>query len=147
MRVDVNTGLMAGVKQVLSPFFDERPSGVMPHLIVLHGISLPPGDFGGPWIARFFANLPARSIRVLERAALRVSAHLLRQRGGSSVYLVNERHTHADPPGRARRYNDCRRHQYEGTDDLLPIAQYHTLFCLPMLLGACPQIARAGGAT
>ena len=51
---------MVGVKQVLSPYFDERPAGVVPDLIVLHGISLPPGEFGGPWIARLFTgNLPA----------------------------------------------------------------------------------------
>jgi AmpD protein len=62
MRVDVSTGLMVGVKQVLSPFFDERPAGVVPDLLVLHGISLPPGDFGGPWIARLFTgNLPAEA--------------------------------------------------------------------------------------
>src|SRR5690349_18060183 len=42
MRVEVATGLMIGIKQVLSPFFDERPDGVAPDLIVLHGISLPP---------------------------------------------------------------------------------------------------------
>ena len=59
MRVDAKTGLLAGVDQVLSPFFDERPAGVQPDLIVLHGISLPPGEFGGPWVARLFTgNLP-----------------------------------------------------------------------------------------
>ena len=72
MRVDVSTGLMVGVKQVLSPFFDERPAGVVPDLIVLHGISLPPGEFGGPWIARLFTgNLPADAHpEFRERAAL-----------------------------------------------------------------------------
>src|SRR5205085_5234473 len=59
MRVDVSTGLIVGVKQVLSPFFDARPEGVAPDLIVLHRISLPPGEFGGPWITRLFTgNLP-----------------------------------------------------------------------------------------
>ena len=84
MRVDVSTGLMVGVKQVLSPYFDERPSGVVPDLIVLHGISLPPGEFGGPWIARLFTgNLPRGRASVFrERAALRVSAHLLIRRDG-----------------------------------------------------------------
>ena len=79
MRVDVNTGLMAGVKQVLSPFFDERPAGVVPDLIVLHGISLPPGEFGGPWIARLFTgNLPADVHPYFAGiAASRVSAELI----------------------------------------------------------------------
>ena len=59
MRVDVSTGLLVGVKQVLSPNFNARPAGVAPDLIVLHGISLPPGEFGGPWIERLFTgNLP-----------------------------------------------------------------------------------------
>ena len=51
-----STGLLVGVKQVLSPHFDARPAGVVPDLIVLHGISLPPGEFGGPWIARLFTG-------------------------------------------------------------------------------------------
>ena len=58
--IDVTSGLMPGVRQVLSPHFDQRPPGVLPELIVVHGISLPPGEFGGPWIDRLFAgNLPA----------------------------------------------------------------------------------------
>ena len=79
MRVDVSTGLLVGVKQVLSPYFDARPSGVVPDLIVVHGISLPPGDFGGPWIARLFTgNLPADAHpEFRERAGMRVSAHVL----------------------------------------------------------------------
>ena len=86
MRVDASTGLMVGVKQVLSPFFDERPSDVVPDLVVLHGISLPPGEFGGPWIARLFTgNLPADAHpEFRERAALRVSAHLLTAATASS---------------------------------------------------------------
>ena len=82
MRVETSTGLLVGVKQVLSPFFDARPAGVAPDLIVLHGISLPPGEFGGPWIARLFTgNLPAAAHpEFVERAGLRVSAHLLIRR-------------------------------------------------------------------
>ena len=99
MRVDVSTGLMVGVKQVLSPFFDERPAGVVPDLIVLHGISLPPGEFGGPWIARLFTgNLPADAHpEFRERAALRVSAHLLLRRDGAVEQFVsfNDRAWHA----------------------------------------------------
>ena len=44
MQIDRATGLLAGVKQVLSPHFDARPAGIIPHLIVVHGISLPPGS-------------------------------------------------------------------------------------------------------
>ena len=99
MRVDVSTGLMVGVKQVLSPFFDERPAGVVPDLLVLHGISLPPGEFGGPWIARLFTgSLPAEAHpEFRERAALRVSTHLLIRRDGAVEQFVsfNDRAWHA----------------------------------------------------
>src|SRR3954468_3456498 len=99
MRVDVKTGLLAGIKQVLSPFYDARPPGVSADLIVLHGISLPPGEFGGPWIARLFTgNLPADAHpEFAERAGLRVSAHLLVGRDGGVVQFVslNDRAWHA----------------------------------------------------
>ena len=99
MRVDLPTGLLLGVKQVLSPYFDARPSGVVPDLIVLHGISLPPGEFGGPWISRLFTgNLPAEAhVEFRERADLRVSAHLLVRRDGRVVQYVpfNQRAWHA----------------------------------------------------
>src|SRR5947207_3167222 len=99
MRVDVKTGLLAGIKQVLSPFYDARPAGVLPDLIVLHGISLPPGEFGGPWIARLFTgNLPPEAHpEFREPAALRVSTHLLIRRDGELVQFVplRERAWHA----------------------------------------------------
>ena len=55
-KVDPATGLLIGVRQVLSPHFDTRPSGVVPDLIVVHGVSLPPGEFGGPWIDQMFTG-------------------------------------------------------------------------------------------
>src|SRR2546430_17203758 len=54
VRIDAATGLLAGARQVLSPNFDARPAGTKPELLVVHGISLPPGEFGGPWIDRLF---------------------------------------------------------------------------------------------
>lgn len=90
LRIDASTGLLTGVRQVLSPHCDERPAGVTPELLVVHGISLPPGEFGGPWIDRLFTGtLPAEahpSFR--ERAALRVSAHALIRRDGEVVQYV-----------------------------------------------------------
>jgi AmpD protein len=149
MRIDVTTGLMVGVKQVLSPFFDARPPGVVPDLIVLHGISLPPGEFGGPWIARLFTgNLPASahpSFR--ERAALRVSAHLLVRRDGEVVQFVsfNERAWHAGKSSWQGR-DACNDYsigiECEGADEIpYETAQYTTLHSLlPMLLVAYPDI-------
>jgi len=151
MRVDVNTGLLVGVKQVLSPFFDERPAGVVPDLLVLHGISLPPGEFGGPWIARLFTgNLPADAHEEFhERASLRVSAHLLVRRDGEVVQFVsfNDRAWHAGRSAWQGR-EACNDYsigiECEGTDDIpYEAAQYSRLReLLPMLLEAYPQITR-----
>src|SRR5690606_13667467 len=54
--VDPASGLLRGVRQVPSPNCDDRPPGVVPDLIVVHAISLPPGQFGGPWIDALFTN-------------------------------------------------------------------------------------------
>ena len=87
-RVDRARGVIFGARQVSSPNHDARPAGVAPSLIVIHGISLPPGRFGGPWIERLFTNsLPAdRHPYFKSIAGLRVSAHLVIRRGG--VYLI-----------------------------------------------------------
>jgi len=150
MRVDVSTGLLIGVKQVLSPFYDARPSGLVPDLIVLHGISLPPGEFGGPWVARLFTgNLPAdahESFR--ERAALRVSAHVLIRRDGEPVQFVafRDRAWHAGKSAWQGR-DACNDYsigiELEGTDDVpYEDAQYVALKkLLPVLMSAYPAIS------
>jgi len=48
--------MLREARPVPSPNFDSRPAGVAADLIVVHGISLPPGEFGGPWIDRLFTN-------------------------------------------------------------------------------------------
>ena len=90
LAIDVATGLLAGVRQVLSPHFDQRPPGVLPELIVVHGISLPPGEFGGPWIDRLFTgNLPAAAHPSFAAiAGLRVSAHAVIRRDGAITQYV-----------------------------------------------------------
>ena len=90
LHIEPATGLLAGVRQVLSSHFDDRPKDAAPELIVVHCISLPAGEFGGPWIDRLFAgNLPPDahpSFR--ETAALRVSAHAVIRRDGSITQYV-----------------------------------------------------------
>jgi AmpD protein len=145
MRVDVKTGLLVGVKQVLSPFFDERPAGVAPDLIVLHGISLPPGEFGGPWVARLFTgNLPPDVHPYFAGiAGARVSAHLLIRRDGEVVQFVSfkDRAWHAGKSSWQGR-EACNDYsigiECEGTDDLpYEQTQYAVLRqLLPMLLEA-----------
>jgi AmpD protein len=90
LRIDPPSGLLTGVRQVLSPHLDERPAGVVPSLIVVHGISLPAGDFGGPWIDRLFTgNLPPDAHPdFAEVASLRVSAHVVIRRDGAVTQYV-----------------------------------------------------------
>jgi AmpD protein len=151
MRVDVSTGLCVGVRQVLSPHFDARPSGVVPDLVILHGISLPPGEYGGPWIARLFTGgLPADHHPFFATlAGLRVSAHLLLQRDGELVQFVsfNARAWHAGKSSWQGR-DACNDYsigiECEGTDDEpYTDAQYDALRALlPILLEAYPAITR-----
>jgi N-acetyl-anhydromuramoyl-L-alanine amidase len=149
MRVDAATGLIVGAKQVLSPFFDERPRGVEPDLIVLHGISLPPGEFGGPWVARLFTgNLPAAAHpSFVERVGLRVSAHLMIRRDGEVVQFVPFTHRawHAGKSSWQGR-DACNDYsigiECEGTDEVpYEDAQYSRVNELVgMLLAAYPRI-------
>jgi AmpD protein len=90
LDLDPPTGLAGRARQVPSPNCDDRPPGVTADLIILHGISLPPGDYGGPWIDRLFTNqLPADAHPYFaEVAALRVSAHALVRRDGEVVQYV-----------------------------------------------------------
>jgi AmpD protein len=99
LQVDLKSGLMRGVRQIASPNQDARPAGVEADLIVVHGISLPPGEFGGPWIDRLFTNsLPADVHPYFaEVGSLRVSSHVVVARDGAVTQYVGftERAWHA----------------------------------------------------
>lgn len=99
LRVDSATGLLVGVRQVLSPHCDARPRQMRPELIVVHGISLPPNEFGGPWIDRLFTGtLPWDAHPYFKQIeGLRASAHLLIRRDGQITQYVpfGERAWHA----------------------------------------------------
>ena len=75
-----------------SPHFDERPEGAKVSLLVIHNISLPPGEFGGPWIDDLFMGTldPEAHPYFREIAGLRVSAHYLVRRDGSLIQYVPE---------------------------------------------------------
>jgi AmpD protein len=90
LRVHVATGLLEGVRQVLSPHRDARPVGLVPDLVVIHGISLPPGEFGGPWIEQLFTGTLPRAAHPYFATldGMRVSAHLLVRRDGELVQFV-----------------------------------------------------------
>ncbi|HEU4487203.1 MAG TPA: 1,6-anhydro-N-acetylmuramyl-L-alanine amidase AmpD [Povalibacter sp.] len=89
-QIDVETGLLPGARQVASPNCDDRPPGVEADLIVVHGISLPPDEFGGPWIDRLFTNTLPPDVHpyFADIADRKVSSHLLIRRDGEVVQYV-----------------------------------------------------------
>ena len=88
--LSVAMGLLSGARVVDSPNRDDRPGRLEPELIVVHGISLPPGEFGGPWIERLFMNtLPPQEHPYFETIQhLRVSSHVLVSRDGTLTQYV-----------------------------------------------------------
>ncbi len=77
---------LRGARHVSSPNCDRRPAGCAPDLIVIHGISLPPGSFGGPHVEQLFCNRLDPGIPGFDALrALRVSAHVLVGRDGAVV--------------------------------------------------------------
>lgn len=85
-----NAGWLDPIKSVLSPNCDARPANAPIDLLVIHGISLPPNEFGGPWIdALFTCTLdPAAHPYFQEIMMLKVSAHVLIRRDGEVIQYV-----------------------------------------------------------
>ena len=79
-----------GARFVASPNCDERPAGEMVSLIVVHAISLPPDEFGGPGIEALFTNTldPDAHPYYREIEGVRVSAHFLIRRDGELLQFV-----------------------------------------------------------
>lgn len=92
-------GWLPGVTRAPSPHCDCRPAGTAVDLVVVHAISLPPGEFGGPWVRRFFTEGldPDAHPYFREIAGLRVSAHFFVDRRGAVTQFVDvhERAWHA----------------------------------------------------
>ncbi len=82
---------LASARQVHSPNFDERPTGQEINLLVIHAISLPPGDFGGQWVEQFFTNQldPEAHPYFKAISSLKVSAHLYICRNGELLQFVD----------------------------------------------------------
>jgi AmpD protein len=78
-------------RRCVSPNQDERTPGMPIELVVLHSISLPPGEYGGDAIERLFTNcLDARAHpSFAELQSLHVSAHFLVRRDGELVQFVS----------------------------------------------------------
>jgi AmpD protein len=150
LRVDLESGLMRGAAQMESPNHDARPPGIEAELIVVHGISLPPGEFGGPWIDRLFTNKlpPAAHPYFIEASALRVSSHLVVTRDGEVTQYVKftERAWHAGVSsyqGREACNDFSIGVELEGTDSLAyEDAQYFALAnVVAALCAAYPRLS------
>jgi len=94
-------GVLAGAVQVPSPNCDERPEHSLVTLLVVHNISLPPGEFGGDAIFGLFTNSldPAAHPYYETLRDLNVSAHFLVRRDGELIQFVPcaKRAWHAGP--------------------------------------------------
>lgn len=83
-------GVLDGARQIPSPNFDERPAAAAVELLVIHNISLPPGQYGGPGIVDLFTNRldPQAHPYFRSIAGLRVSSHFLVRRDGELIQFV-----------------------------------------------------------
>lgn len=135
MHLDAASGRIEGVRFIPSPNFDARPTGAAVEVIVIHAISLPPGQFGGPAIEQFFCNALDRDAHPYYQtlAGLEVSAHFLVRRDGEIVQFVplHQRAWHAGRSwceGRGRVNDFSIGIELEGADDQpFEEAQYQAL--------------------
>ena len=131
-------GWHARARRVPSPNADERPAGTGVELIVIHSISLPPGQFGGPHVTQLFTNRldAAAHPFFAEIAGLRASAHFFISRSGALTQFVStpRRAWHAGASawrGRTRCNDFSIGIELEGTGDVhYTVRQYRRLATL-----------------
>ena len=146
------TGHIRGARWCPSPNFGPRPKGAGISLLVIHNISLPPGQFGGPEIEDFFCNrLDASAHPFFQTiAGVEVSSHLLIRRDGSVIQFVNlhDRAWHAGRSSFEGR-EECNDYsigiELEGTDHIpYTGAQYRQLAIVAReIMAAWPEITPA----
>ena len=137
-------GLLKSARLFASPNCDERPAGCEIELLVIHHISLPPGEFGGPGIVELFTNRlnSAAHPYYASIAGMKVSAHFLIRRDGRLCQFVpcGERAWHAGESswrGRAQCNDFSIGVELEGTGDApFTAAQYRQLARLTRALEA-----------
>jgi AmpD protein len=135
MQIDPATHLVEGAEYIPSPNMDDRPGDTDINLVVIHSISLPPGEYGGNSIEKLFTNsLSPDAHPYFEQIhQLEVSAHVLIRRDGSLVQFVpfNKRAWHAGEScyqGQHRCNDFSIGIELEGTDtDPFETAQYDSL--------------------
>jgi len=120
----IEDGWIREARRVDSPNFGPRPPGLQPDLLVIHNISLPPGEYGNNCVEDLFTNCLNWDAHPYfsEIRGLEVSSHLLIRRDGELVQFVScqERAWHAGDSSFAGRSN-CNDFsigvELEGTDD------------------------------
>jgi len=142
VALDIENGWLRQAQKIVSPNFEPRPAGSAIELIVVHAISLPPGEYGGGYIQQFFSNRldPSAHEYFTEIAPLKVSAHCLIERNGHIIQFVcfDDRAWHAGASCWQQREN-CNDFsigiELEGCDDdHFEAAQYEALASLVIAL-------------
>jgi N-acetyl-anhydromuramoyl-L-alanine amidase len=136
-RLDA-AGWVEGVQRIVSPYFDARPADTHPDLLVVHAISLPPDQFGGPGVEQLFTGklVPEEHPYYAQIQHLRVSAHFFIRRDGTIVQFVSvfDRAWHAGVSswrGRERCNDFSIGIELEGCDSMpFEKDQYRQLACL-----------------
>jgi N-acetyl-anhydromuramoyl-L-alanine amidase len=142
LELSIDKHWLNAARRVPSPNNDERPLAGDINLLVIHNISLPPGEFGGPHIDELFCNTLVASAHpyFADICQLRVSAHLLIRRDGTCTQYVpfDRRAWHAGRScfeGREQCNDFSIGIELEGTDDLaFTDAQYARLVEVTRLL-------------
>lgn len=152
MFVNPVSGLVEGVRFVPSPNCDARPTGGAPEVLIVHAISLPPGEFSGPGIEHLFCNAldPDAHPYYAQIRDLEVSAHLLVRRDGSVTQFVplHLRAWHAGQScceGRSRVNDFSIGIELEGADDVPFESRQYDVLCelAQAIMRAYPAITPA----
>ncbi|WP_105104601.1 1,6-anhydro-N-acetylmuramyl-L-alanine amidase AmpD [Microbulbifer pacificus] len=152
MKYEVQSGWLSGARRVPSPHCNSRPGDTDVDLLVIHSISLPPGQYGGAYIDEFFLghlDIDAHPY-FSEIANLQVSAHFLIDRNGRVTQYVplSARAWHAGQSAFCGREN-CNDFsigiELEGLDtDIFTLAQYESLAEVTLaIMQAYPMIDKS----
>ena len=140
--LEINSkGIASAAQFIASPNHDARPAPADISMIVIHNISLPPGQYGGDGVIQLFTNQldPTEHPYYAEIHTLRVSSHFFIRRDGSLLQFVacTERAWHAgisNWQGRERCNDFSVGIELEGSDDdAFEAVQYD---CLKQLISA-----------
>lgn len=148
-----NHGWYAPAHRLDSPNHGPRPAGACIDLLVIHSISLPPGQYGGPEVPLLFTNQLDWQAHpyFMQIKGLRVSSHFFIRRDGQLWQFVsaNDRAWHAGASeyrGRSNCNDDSIGIELEGLEgELFENAQYEQLRQLGLALQNQYPIAHVAG--